>query len=349
MRFAAIANGEAELGMIPIENSIAGRVADIHHLLPTSGLHIIGEHFLPIHFQLMAPKGATLEDHQDRSRATSTRSASAASIIRKLGCKPVVAADTAGSARADRRGRRHRRAPRSRRGSRPKIYGLEILAENVEDEAHNTTRFVVLSRETEARRAGQRPGRHDLRVPRAQRAGRALQGARRLRHQRRQHDQARELHDRGQFFATQFYADVEGHPDDAALALALEELAFFSQRADDPRRLSGAPVPRDVQGREGVTAPALRLKRGEAMAKKGRKVRRTLHLRFTLPSADPSQLLALVNASKPFYEMLGGTEVRLIQNVDDPGKFIQTIEYETPEEMEINRARIAGDMRMQGF
>ena len=85
------------------------------------------------------------------------------------------------------------------------------------------------------------------------------------------------------------------------------------------------------------------------MAKKGRKVRRTLHLRFTLPSADPSQLLALVNASKPFYEMLGGTEVRLVQNVDDPGKFIQMIEYETPEDLEINRARIAGDMRMQGF
>jgi hypothetical protein len=85
------------------------------------------------------------------------------------------------------------------------------------------------------------------------------------------------------------------------------------------------------------------------MAKKGRKVRRTLHLRFTLPSADPTQLLALVNASKPFYEMLGGTEVRLIQNVDDPGKFIQTIEYETPEDLEINRARIAGDMRLQGY
>ena len=85
------------------------------------------------------------------------------------------------------------------------------------------------------------------------------------------------------------------------------------------------------------------------MAKKSRKVRRTLHLRFTLPSADPSQLLALVNASKPFYEMLGGTEIRLLQNVDDPGKFTQTIEYETAEEMETNRARIAGDPRMQGF
>jgi hypothetical protein len=85
------------------------------------------------------------------------------------------------------------------------------------------------------------------------------------------------------------------------------------------------------------------------MAKNGRKVRRTLHLRFTLPSADPAQLLTMVNASKPFYEMLGGTEVRLLQNVDDPGKFIQVIEYETEEEMETNRARIAGDPRMQGY
>ena len=85
------------------------------------------------------------------------------------------------------------------------------------------------------------------------------------------------------------------------------------------------------------------------MAKKERKVRRTLHLKFTMTSADPSQLLGMVNASKPFYEMLGATEVRLIQNVDDPGKFIQVIVYETAEDLETNRARIAGDPRMQGY
>src|ERR1700754_498501 len=85
------------------------------------------------------------------------------------------------------------------------------------------------------------------------------------------------------------------------------------------------------------------------MAKQPRKVRRTLHLRFTLTSADPSQLLAVVNASKPFYEMLGGTEIRLLQNVDDPGKFIQVIEYETPESMETNRQRIASDPRLQTY
>jgi hypothetical protein len=85
------------------------------------------------------------------------------------------------------------------------------------------------------------------------------------------------------------------------------------------------------------------------MAKAERKVRRTLQLRFTMPSADPSHILSFVNASKPFYEMLGGTEIRLLQNVDDPGKFIQVIEYETPESMEMNRARIAGDMRLQTY
>jgi hypothetical protein len=85
------------------------------------------------------------------------------------------------------------------------------------------------------------------------------------------------------------------------------------------------------------------------MANAERKVRRTLHFRYTMPSADPSQILAFVNASKPFYEMLGGTEVRLLQNVDDPGKFIQVIEYETPESMEMNRSRIAGDMRLQTY
>src|ERR1700730_11639218 len=85
------------------------------------------------------------------------------------------------------------------------------------------------------------------------------------------------------------------------------------------------------------------------MAKKERKVRRTLHLKFTLPPADLTNLLSLVNAPKPFYEMFGGTEVRLMQNVDDPGKFIQVIEYEAPESMEINRQRIASDVRLQTY
>ena len=85
------------------------------------------------------------------------------------------------------------------------------------------------------------------------------------------------------------------------------------------------------------------------MATTERKVRRMLQLRFTMPSADPAQILQFVNASKPFYEMMGGTEVRLLQNVDDPGKFIQVIEYETPESIETNRQRVASDPRLQTY
>jgi hypothetical protein len=85
------------------------------------------------------------------------------------------------------------------------------------------------------------------------------------------------------------------------------------------------------------------------MATTERKVRRTLQLRFTMPSADPAQILQFVNASKPFYEMMGGTEIRLLQNVDDPGKFVQVIEYETPESLETNRQRVASDPRLQTY
>src|SRR6478672_8712758 len=116
---AAISSGEADLGMIPIENSVAGRVADIHHLLPQSGLFVVGEWFVPIHHQLMAPRGATLAD-----------------------IKTVVSGDTAGSARiVAERGDRHCASIASRLAA--EIYGLDILVEDVEDETHNTTRFVV--------------------------------------------------------------------------------------------------------------------------------------------------------------------------------------------------------------
>jgi hypothetical protein len=83
------------------------------------------------------------------------------------------------------------------------------------------------------------------------------------------------------------------------------------------------------------------------MAKESTKVRRTLHLKFTAPSADPKQLLALVQAAKPFYEFFGGKNVRLLQNVDDPARFIQIIEYETDASVEINRQKLASDARMQ--
>ncbi|MEO6946662.1 MAG: prephenate dehydratase domain-containing protein, partial [Nitrobacter sp.] len=95
---AAIASGDADLGMIPIENSVAGRVADIHHLLPQSGLFIVGEYFLPIRHQLMAPRGATLDDIKTVESHVHALG-QCRRIIRKLGIRPIVSGDTAGSAR----------------------------------------------------------------------------------------------------------------------------------------------------------------------------------------------------------------------------------------------------------
>ncbi|TMJ98447.1 MAG: prephenate dehydratase, partial [Alphaproteobacteria bacterium] len=143
--FAAISAGEVALGMIPIENSVAGRVADIHHLLPDSGLHIVAEHFMPVRHQLLAPKGATLADIKTVESHVHALG-QCRKVIRKLGVKPVVAADTAGSAReVAEMGDKSRAAIASRLAA--EIYGLEILAQDIEDEDHNTTRFIVLSRD----------------------------------------------------------------------------------------------------------------------------------------------------------------------------------------------------------
>src|SRR5205085_5620890 len=139
--FAAVESGEAALGMIPIENSLAGRVADIHHLMPTSGLHIVAEWFLPIRHQLMAPKGAKLEDIRSVESHVMALG-QCRNIIRKLGLKTIVAADTAGSAReVAERGDKSRAAIASSLAA--EIYGLEILAENNGDEWHNTTLLIA--------------------------------------------------------------------------------------------------------------------------------------------------------------------------------------------------------------
>src|SRR6201994_550967 len=142
---AAISSGEADLGMIPIENSVAGRVADIHHLLPQSGLFIVGEWFLPVHHQLMGLRGTKVSDIKTVESHVHALG-QCRRIIRKLGIKPIVAGDTAGSARMiAERGDKSCAAIAPRLAA--EIYGLDILAEDVEDESHNTTRFVVLARE----------------------------------------------------------------------------------------------------------------------------------------------------------------------------------------------------------
>jgi prephenate dehydratase len=223
----AVSSGEADLGMIPIENSIAGRVADIHHLLPHANLHIIGETFLPIHFQLMAVKGATL------SSITSVEShihalGQCRSFIRKHGYSAVIAADTAGAARHIAESGDKTRAALAPRLAAD-IYGLEVLATNVEDEAHNTTRFVILSREEKWIAPGNGPivTTFIFRVRNLPAAlykalgGFATNGVNMTKLESYMIE--------GNFFATMFYADVEGHPEDRGVKNALDELKFFSR------------------------------------------------------------------------------------------------------------------------
>jgi len=224
---AAIASGEADLGMIPIENSVAGRVADIHHLLPQSGLYIVGEWFLPIRHQLMAPRGATLEGIRTVESHVHALG-QCRRIIRKLGVKPIVAGDTAGSARVvAERGDKSCAAIASRLAA--DIYGLDVLAEDIEDETHNTTRFVILAREEKWAAQGSGPlvTTFVFRVRNLPAAlykalgGFATNGVNMTKLESYMVE--------GNFFATQFYADVDGHPADRSLAFALEELKFFSK------------------------------------------------------------------------------------------------------------------------
>src|SRR3954469_15485841 len=225
--FAALSAGDAHLGMIPVENSVAGRVADIHHLMPASGLHIIAEHFMPVRHQLLAVKGAklagikTVESHVHAL-------GQCRKAIRKFNIKPIVAADTAGSAREiAEAGDPSRAAIASRLAAQ--IYGLDILAEDIEDEAHNTTRFIVLSRESKWAQSGAGPVITTFlfrvrNVPAAlykALGGFATNGVNMTKLESYMIE--------GSFFATQFYADVEGHPEDRKLVLAFEELSFFSK------------------------------------------------------------------------------------------------------------------------
>jgi prephenate dehydratase len=225
--FAAIVAGEAELAMIPIENSVAGRVADIHHMMPDSGLHIIAEHFMPVRHQLLAPKGAALKDIKTVESHIHALG-QCRKMIRKLGLRAVVSADTAGSAREIAEASDKTRAAIAS-SLAAEIYGLDTLVADIEDEAHNTTRFIVLSREAKWAKSGAGPVITTFlfrvrNVPAAlykTLGGFATNGV--------NMSKLESYMVEGNFFATQFYADVEGHPEDPNLVLALEELAFYSK------------------------------------------------------------------------------------------------------------------------
>jgi prephenate dehydratase len=213
--------------MIPIDNSVAGRVADIHHLMPGSGLSIVAEWFLPVQHQLMAPKGASLKTIRTVESHVHALG-QCRKIIRKLGVKAVVAADTAGAAREVAEAGDISRAALATVLA-AKIYGLQILKRDVADEKHNTTRFIVLARKPKWASRGKKPVvttfLFEVRnIPAA--LYKALGG---FASNAINMTKLESYMVNGIFAATQFYADVEGHPHDRPLALALEELEFFSR------------------------------------------------------------------------------------------------------------------------
>jgi prephenate dehydratase len=223
--FDAVRRGEAALAMIPVENSIAGRVADVHHLLPSSGLRIIGERFKPIRFQLMVNPGVRLEDVRVVA-SMPIALGQCRRTLRRLGVRTEPASDTAGAAKALAEHPDPTRAAIAP-ALAARLYGLAVLMEDVEDEAHNTTRFIVMS----AADAPPPPGAPCVtafvfrvrNIPAAlykALGGFATNGVNMTK--------LESYMENGVFSATLFYAEVDGRPEDGALGRALEELGFFS-------------------------------------------------------------------------------------------------------------------------
>ncbi len=224
--FAAVHSGEARLLLIPIDNTVAGRVADIHHLLPESGLHIIGEHFQRVEHHLLAVKGAKLKDlthvHSHVHALNQCRKA-----VQDYDLEPMVHVDTAAAAReiSERGEKNHAAIASELAGS---IYGLKSLRANIEDADHNTTRFLLMAREP----LPVTPDEKELitsfvfRVRNVSAAlykalgGFATNGVNMIK--------LESYLVGGGFVAAQFYAEVEGHPKDPQVSSALEELSFFT-------------------------------------------------------------------------------------------------------------------------
>ena len=224
---AAVRDGAAELAMLPCENSLAGRVPDMHALLPGSGLFLVGEHFQRVEHCLLGPPGATLAGVR-RIHSHAVALSQVRNILRELRAEPVIEADTAGAAQQVAGWNRPEDAAVAS-SLAAEIYGLRVLRANVEDAAHNTTRFYVAAREART----PPPDTPDLmttfvfrvrNVPAAlykALGGFATNGVNMSRLESYMLG--------GQFTATQFMCDVDGHPEQPPLRRALEELGFFSR------------------------------------------------------------------------------------------------------------------------
>ena len=243
---AAVKGGEARLAMIPIENSVAGRVADIHHLLPDSGLFIVAEHFERIRHQFLTLPGVKLSElktvHSHTMALGQCRKA-----IRALKLKPVTEADTAGAARHLRDTQDRTRAVIAS-ALAAEVYGLKIAKSGIEDAKHNTTRFVVLAAKPEHAKAKDGPviTTFVFRVRNVPAAlykalgGFATNGVNMTKLKSYQLE--------GSFNATMFYADIEGHPDERLVKLAMEELAFFTSEVRLLGTYKASPFRAELKG-----------------------------------------------------------------------------------------------------
>lgn len=224
--FNALDLSQADLAMIPVDNSIAGRVADVHHLLPTKNIFIIGEHFQPINMCLLAVKGAKINDLTDVHSHVHALP-QCRREIKELGLKPHIHADTAGAAEeVARRNDKSQAAIASRLAG--ELYGLDILKEGIQDIKNNTTRFLILSREMIKAKSSGGPVLTSFffevrNIPAAlykALGGFATNGVQMTK---------LESYIDPQFSVARFYAEVLGSVDDRNVGLALEELAFFAK------------------------------------------------------------------------------------------------------------------------
>ena len=223
---AAVQKGEADFGVVPVENSLYGRITDIYHLLPESGLFITGEHFLRIEMNLLGVKGAKLSEVRS-VQSLSVALGQCRNFIREHQFKTINAVDTAGSAREIAENADKSVAAIASRFA-AEVYGLDVLASNIEDATHNTTRFLVVSREPQEPDAAVAKVKTTFvfrvrNVPAAlykAMGGFATNGVNMTKLESYMLD--------GSFTATQFYADIEGRPSDRSVQLAFEELGFFT-------------------------------------------------------------------------------------------------------------------------
>ncbi|MCJ8334717.1 MAG: prephenate dehydratase [Epibacterium sp.] len=226
----AVRAGDAELAMLPVENTTYGRVADIHRLLPHSGLHIIDETFVRVHINLLGVPGATVEDIEE-AYSHLVLLPQCASYLAENGIRGRVSSDNARAAReVATKGDKRTAALASELAG--EIYGLTVLARHIEDQGNNTTRFLTMSREPDRSRRGENGMITSFvfqvrNIPAAlykAMGGFATNGVNMTK--------LESYMVGGSFTATQFYADIDGHPDDANVQLALDELRYFTTNVE---------------------------------------------------------------------------------------------------------------------